>query len=255
MWWKNLLIYVLILSHAFCNEDAIEDLNRIESPLFISLGSHCGVAGGFGIYRKTAFPFDWLLTTNHERFLAILEEDFQFFLDDRYFIRNSNFPTFVEHVHYAIQFRHEWLFPDNNLSTERYEQQIGMMKSKYTRRIERFRRIRNYQGKVFFFRAPYNRYYGLGQVYTPALGVVNSNSFLDEETQVKISFEQALALKRTLDQYFINTNFNLIIINYIEESTPSIEGIEGVYEFKIRAHPQYHIEDYERIFQVIQNIQ
>lgn len=89
MLWKIFGVFVLLFgSLSAADVDLDKSLSSIESPLFVSLGSHCEPAVQLreNQLRKVAFPFDWMETINHEGFLKILDEDFSFFLDKRYFI-------------------------------------------------------------------------------------------------------------------------------------------------------------------------
>jgi len=49
--------------------------------LFVSLGSHCEPASYLREFqlRNIAFPFDWIVSFNHEGAVAILEDNFNFF--------------------------------------------------------------------------------------------------------------------------------------------------------------------------------
>lgn len=188
---------------------------------FVSLGSHCEIAMHLNEnhLRKAAFPFDWLLTCNHDSFLSLLDNDFAHFLDSNYLIQHPAHQNVLENSYYEIEFRHDWPFLDMDL--------------KYDRRTNRFRELRNYQGKVFFIRAAYdlqndpNLYWGIEDIE-------------------QITTEQALEIKKTLDRYFPNLNFTLVILNYLQSNAPPINPIDNVLEFKINKYKKH--EDYTRLF-------
>ena len=214
------------------------NLNTIQSPLLVSLGSHCEIAGMMRAYqiRKTAFPFDWLVTLDHEHYLEILKDDFEHFLDTQYFIQHPIYPTILENCFYEIEFRHDWPFSDFTINPERCAQQIQEMNSKYNRRIGRFRKLKNYPGKVIFFRLAFD---------------VNNDSkpFWGKPDQSKVTYEQALSLKRVLDEYFPDLQFTLVIVNYTDDYIPRIDGIKNVREFKIRKSNKH--EDYKNMFELL----
>ncbi|MFI5334863.1 MAG: DUF1796 family putative cysteine peptidase [Chlamydiales bacterium] len=126
-------------------------------PLFVSLGSHCEVAiqlrdHGF---RTHAYPFDWLISLNHERLIALLDEDFRFFLDGNCFACAPT-PGVVENICYEMEFRHDWPFSDHQTNPSRTEKQLQCIQQKYARRVDRFREIRKHVGPVFFIRVAYD---------------------------------------------------------------------------------------------------
>lgn len=81
-------------------------------PLYFSLGSHCEVADMFGHYglRHAAGPLDWVLTLDYERFLLLLENDFEGFVDERYLTQYLD--NHVVNWLYNVDFRHDWLDSD-----------------------------------------------------------------------------------------------------------------------------------------------
>lgn len=201
----------------------------------VSLGSHCEIAMHLNEnhLRKAAFPFDWLLTCNHDLFHKLLDDDFAFFLDEKYLIQHPNHPYVIENCRYEIEFRHDGPFLDLQCDPIRYRVQLQEMDLKYERRINRFRELRSYQGKVFFIRAAYdlqndpNLYWGIEDIE-------------------QITTEQALEIKKTLDRYFPNLNFTLVILNYLQSNAPPIQPIDNVLEFKINKYKKH--EDYTRLF-------
>jgi Putative papain-like cysteine peptidase (DUF1796) len=207
---------------------------------FVSLGSHCEIAVHLNAnhLRKAAFPFDWLLTCNHDHFLLLLENDFSFFLDEQNLVQHPTSPYVLENTHYEIEFRHDWPFPDLWTDSARFSQQLQEMKTKYDRRINRFRQLRNYQGKVFFIRVAYdlqndpNLYWGVKDIE-------------------QITPKKAQALKDSLDCYFPNLNFTLVIVNYLEAHASPINGVDKVLELKISKHQKQR--DYMNSFKSLIN--
>ncbi len=200
-------------------------------PIFISLGAQCEVAAELvtNQLRKEAYPFDWLVTLNHDRFAQLLNEDFANFLNDQFLFQNPEFPTIIENSYYEIEFRHDWTFPDLWTDPMRYALQLSEMGSKYERRIERFRNLKNHPGKVFFIRAAYDP-------------LLSDSFFLRKEKPTLITQLDAQKLKNALDSYFPKLDFILIIINFVEDLAPKIEGITRVVEFQISKatnHKQY----------------
>jgi len=112
--------------------------------IYISLGSDCSVAYQLQIrnLRKLALPFDWIRINNINSLIAVLETNFQYFLDNLIIERESDkFPIIAEdyidtisktlvikNTRYNIMFPHE--------IKEEYELEI--FKEKYYRRINRF---------------------------------------------------------------------------------------------------------------------
>lgn len=218
-------------------------LSQIESPLFVSLGSHCEIAAWLRAFqmRQTAFPFDWLLTLDHENFLNILKEDFAHFIDPLYFFLNPACPVYLENAYYEIEFRHDWPEDDPTLTfnEERHLRRLEAMREKYPRRVERFREIRNYGAKVYFFRLAFD---------------FNNdpNVYWGKPEQSKITRDEAIALKEALDNYFPMVNFELVIVNWIDEDVPWISGIEGIREFKLRKTDK--ASDFKFMFDLLRSL-
>lgn len=222
------------LSKFFCFASCNTELNDA-CPLFVSLGSHCEVAIQLReqSLRSAAFPFDWLLTLNHERFLALFEEDFELFLEANCFFQHPTNSYMVENDYYQIEWRHDWPFTDYGWDVIRYQQHLLEIQSKYQRRVARFKQLADFQGKVYFLRA--------------AFDFNNDPSvYWGESSQARISVEQAVSLKEVLEKYFPSLEFELVIINYVEENAPAIVGIKKIREFKIRK--SHKLVDYRDMF-------
>lgn len=223
--------FLLILSSLVSSE---------HSMLFVSLGSHCEIAGslsGNGL-RKVAFPFDWLLTFNLDGLIECIEERFQYFLDERYFSRHPDFCHMIENSYYQIEFRHDWPFPEERCSPERYALQTEKMREKYPRRIERFYDLNHYPGKVFFIRIPFD--------YS-----IDPNPYWNQPGIDRIEADEARKLQVVLSRVFPDLDFRVVIINYLESSPDPLSEIGDVMEFKVsRSNKDL---DYQRIFEFIKS--
>lgn len=142
-------------------ENETVSLNSLgKKPLFVSLGSHCEIALALkrNMIRSAAFPFDWCLTLNNDLLIDILENDFQYFLDDEYLFYDDNWTINVNkhnrllNTKYQIEFLHE-----GEWNEDRFDEMVKSFKAKYLRRITRFRSLKDYKGKVFFFRIAFER--------------------------------------------------------------------------------------------------
>lgn len=207
---KFLSVLILLLGHLTADAKI--------NPLFVSLG-YCEVAVKPREHelRTEAFPFDWLLTLNHERFAELLDNDFAFFLDEQYMFQNPENPSYLENKYYEIEFRHDPPSTPVSYLTDHLQE----ITPKYEKRISQFRQLGNYPGKVFFIRSAYDLQNG-------------GSYYWFQENQKVISEEQAVILKKSLDRFFPSLDFTLVIINYKEENTPSIRNINGIIEFQIR---------------------
>ena len=221
---KILILHILLvfLVSRVLAEDA--------STLYVSLGSYCEAAGSLreNKLRTEAFPFDWLLTFNQEKLISLLENDFSFFLEEKYLFRDPNRLSAVENSYYEMEFRHDFL----EESGEEFKKNLQEIQEKYDRRIQRFRELKNHKGKVVFIRVAYDLSHG-GPVYWW------------QENYGSIHAENAAILKCALDRFFSDLNFTLVIVNYVEENVPKIKDIDGVLEFKIRK--SHRTVDYMRM--------
>jgi len=187
-------------------------------PLFVSLGCDCMPSihlRGQGL-RQAAFPFDWNFTFLLDKFLLILEEDFAAFLSPRHLIEKQ--VGGILNTRYMIDFKHDGIFLDattGGISTD--------VSEKYERRIERFRNLRNYRGKVVFIRSAHDfarfPFYEYG-----------------DKNIGKINATEAVALRDALVRYFPHLDFALVIVNYDTASFPAITGIDRVIEFRISSY-------------------
>lgn len=199
---KAILSLFLILPIAnFADEDPAErqiaELWTHEA-LFVSLGSYCGPAQFLhhcGM-RKAAFPLDWVVSLDGETLIEMIEQDFLNFLNEAYYSAPFGSPPL--HTSYHLEFRHD-----------AYQAEEFM--TKYRRRIERFRTLANYTGKVFFIRAAL------------PLTAFNPRPYYLIQDDTEISDEYALRLYNALRNRFPNTNIGLIIINWEDNRSFEVE--------------------------------
>ncbi|MBI2743534.1 MAG: hypothetical protein HYX48_06425 [Chlamydiales bacterium] len=213
-------------------------LNAESPPLFVSLGSHCEVAVKLrenGL-RLKAYPFDWITTFDAKGFIQLLDEDFQHFVSEEQIIQHPYRPDYLENTCYQVEFRHEWPFLDHESSILRFVQQLSYIQNKYERRIDRFRQLASYPGKVFFIRTAFDF-------------ENDPHSYWAQERHARITKEEAEALKEALQRYFPSLDFTLVIINYTEEYARDITGVDRVIECKIRKSDKHG--DYRRLFEAL----
>lgn len=225
-----LTICLMILQPIFPKEifDFEGQIIADKKPLFVSLGSGCDTAitlRDCGL-RNAALPFDWLVTGNHERFIQLLDDDFKYFIDERYFIPvedASDHPNSLKNTHYDVVFYHEGLVPYDWHDEDKYKEQIDRMRAKYKRRIERFQQLRYYPGTVYFIR-----------------------NFTSPAIQASWHPILAVELRCALQRYFPALDFTLVIVTYADVQGTEIKGIEGVREFKMH-RPDWRSE-YEKMY-------
>jgi len=170
---------------------------------FVSLGSYCEVAHNLSRsgLRLEGYPFDYITTIDSEGLLKMLEEDFEFFLDDKYLTTSPRDPDHpLYNNYYKMEFLHEGDFNIEN--KEVYDTNLKIFKERYTRKIDRFRNLK-YKEKVIFIR--HARYYEPRREYH------------DKENEY-ISDDYAIRLYNTLSSYFKELNFKLIIINKYDDN-------------------------------------
>ncbi len=223
---------MLLIGNAFAVDFNYEgSLCMEESPIFISLGSHCDIAFTLrksGL-RKAAFPFDWLVTADHDRFIKIFEEDFEFFIDEKSLNWVPEIHNSFKNSRYEVFFYHEAPKEAKWKNEEEFKQHINAIKIKYDRRIYRLRKLKQYPGKVFFLRT----------------------FFWKEKCKGDQNSRQAREIKRTLDLYFPDLNFTLVIINYTDDNVPNLEPIQDVIEFKInRSNYEAELDEVYKMLKV-----
>ena len=188
----------VLLADTNQQSDQINIHEYIGDPLFISLGSWCNVAINLkrNGMRKAAFPFDWIASVDCEKFLEIFTSDFKYFLDDNYlFIKDSH----IFNNYYNLEFPHDQCLP------QEMAELWATFKDKYMRRIDRFRELEHYKGKVYFIRSSF------GYSNDP------ERHFKCAEN-ISISDVYAWRLFHTLLDRFPQLDFTLIICDLVKEA-------------------------------------
>lgn len=166
-----------------------------QEPLFVSLGSFCQTAHMHrecGI-RKAAFPFDWIISFDGEKLIDILEEDFLHFLNSNFFKVSASRQELLNY-HYRLEFLNEGDWEDAGYDIKEFS-------LKCQRRIDRFRQLASYQGKVFFVRTAY------------PLSFSDPYRIWKIKENIEITYEYADKLHKALKKYFPELDFTLIIMN------------------------------------------
>jgi len=173
--------------------------------LFVSLGSICRTADvlrecGF---RACAFPFDWIISTDGEKLIEILDTDFQGFITNEMpfldeSISLSRGGLTLLHPYYHLEFTHE--SSKNEMGA--YFIDWKNFHSKFQRRIDRFRQLEHFKGKVFFVRCAW-----FDCTVDPYL------TYRCYEN-IEISAEYSLRLFEALKRRFPALDFSLIIQNH-----------------------------------------
>ncbi len=191
-----------------------DELEKKNTAQIISLGGDCHTTIALRDlgFRKEAFPFDWVISTDHSVFIKILNEDFYNFLDENCFVIVDGVPS-RRNIYYVFDFPHDF-----DLSEDR-KSEWASFKEKYERRIERFRALRLYQGKVFFIRTLWSQ----------------------PTEEVQENYKRTIEIRDALDRYFPELDYTLIIWSYSDLNIPALEPIEHVIELRIpRAHRAFH---------------
>lgn len=204
-------ISIALMSPVYGDLETIEgddvDISKFnQETLFISLGSYCApasLARSCG-YRKAAFPFDWNITLDGEKLLEILNENFQNFLIDEYLVP-FGWATLLN-TYYHIEFVHDGSWDGSHSSFY-----MPILLSKYKRRIERFKKLKEHHGHVVFMRSAYIN------------SIEDLNRFYKIKENIEISEDYALRLYETLNNYFPTLNFSLVIINNHKHQNLKIE--------------------------------
>jgi hypothetical protein len=193
-----------------------------EAPIFISLGSYCApayVLKEMGL-RKPTFPFDWILSIDGEKLLEVLEDDFLHFLDLEYLIPGPK-SELLGNTYYHLEFSHTK--KSNGLPYYYDNEELDKFIASYQRKIERFRNLKSYPGKVYFVRVPC------------ALSTIAT--FKDEKN-LEISEEYAIRLYNTLKRRFENIDLSLIIINQSKDVREVRKNItENIVMFSLSITP------------------
>ncbi len=184
-----------------------------QHPLFFSLGSNCEIANmlGHSGLRHAAGPLDWVLTLDYDRFLLLLENDFEGFVDERFLTQYPD--THVINSLYNIDFRHDW--PDLD-----FAKHLPEVQERLGRRIQRILELKNHEGKVYFIRGAFD---------------TNINPLLPTITKecTKITPQDAENIRSVLKRKYPKLDFVLVIFNYVEELVGDFSDLNGVMEFKV----------------------
>jgi hypothetical protein len=184
-------------------------LETSTDPLFVSLGSTCGPATAMrsaGV-RKGAFPLDWLFSFDGEKIIEMLDTDFLHFTNQAYLTRHAN--RGLLNTYYHLEFPHDGTWTGANFSRN-----VPPFQKKYQRRIDRFRRLRQYHGKIYFVRCAWY------------LSTQPSYAFSSPEN-LQISEDYAKRLYNALKRYFPNVDVYLVIKNPSQRGQPGSTKILG----------------------------
>lgn len=202
-----------------------------DDVLFVSLGSTCHPAGILRNLhlRKEAHPFDWMLTIDGKKMIEILDTNFDYFLKEE-FLKPHPTSGILLHKRYHIEFSRE----PNSFGALEFKH-MDQLKERFTRKIERFKRIRNYSGKVFFIRESWDL-------------STNRNYNFPDAGNLEMSRGYASELFEALKRFFPKVDFDLVIINR-EDGKLTFEG--GQIDEHI--HMFYGDTDYESIMLTLLN--
>lgn len=224
-----------------CDDEAREEVFQTsQDPLFVSLGSTCEPAHmlRYCELRKFAFPFDWIVSFDGEALIEMLRNDFKNFLKDEYFVPYG-LAGHLLNTYYHLEFLHEGDF------NQEFDENLEKLKHKYVRRIDRFKSLKYYRGKVFFIR------------YAYLYSTTDPNRFYKFEDNLEISKEYALRLHRSLKCIFPNLDFELIIINRSESDRFQEQEKAGIHVRMFTVYPNLElskkIENYTDFFHTLIN--
>lgn len=173
----------------------LEELQK--ENLFVSLGSTCDPAKmlRFCGFRKVAYPFDWLVSMDGDKVREMIEDDFAYFLEPSCLVSYASGSALL-HTFYHLEFLH-----DGKWSAAEYSTSWATLYAKYQRRIERFRSLENFSGRVFFIRTAYPHSHNDPHRY-----------YLVEEN-LEITEKAAQELYGSLKKRFPRLKFTLVILN------------------------------------------
>lgn len=237
----NFLLLSFNLNYIFSCHSNPDEIFLNDKPIILSLGSQCEVTtkiNKFG-FRDSSFIFDWILSVDIYGIINVLNDNFNYFFDQNYFEIHPYMPWFLINTKYGFEYRHDWNESHNfwkNFNS--YKITYESIKVRYDRRIERFKKLRKFKGKVFFLRAAFD-----SETCLIAKKMYNRNLF-------KITYQEAIELKNALKSYFPKLNFTLIIINYNEETEETLAFEDSdIIEFKFTKNKKD--EGYENLFKII----
>jgi len=218
---KFLVVYTLLLLAVVSNAQAYDPWDGYlndkplvafasDGPLFVSLGSTCEPAHeirGLNL-RKAAFPFDWMVSADHDQLINMINDDLKHFCDENYLEASMVKKVILLNTYYSIVFPHEGKWDPAS-----FEASYVKFKEKYERRIQRFKEISNFPGKVFFIRAarPY---------------ADSDQTIFKDKRNVEISDETARELYQALKNKFPNLDLTLIVLNVTDGTEVVLNHIE-----------------------------
>lgn len=105
--------------------------------------------------RLAAFPFDWILSFDHEKFVDLLTQKCADFTNPIYLKRSPS--GTVVHTKWMLDFRHDWKVSSEN---EWNNEETTQILAKYNRRIQRFFTVlQDFKGTVHFYRTSFPKDY------------------------------------------------------------------------------------------------
>lgn len=181
----------------------------VAAPLLVGLGYNCYAAYQIQRhgYRKAAYPFDWgffpLVGLN--RCLASNLDDFCKASD----LEKVSDIGYIMHKLYKFAFIHD--FHD---ITGSWQSHLPNVQTKYARRIQRFKDLANYSGRIYFVRTIHN----------------------EENALQRADIENIIQLKRELQKLFPMRDFELILIFY---------GLKNMHNWSIIGVRDFYISEIE----------
>ena len=192
------------------NQKAINQyLETSTDPLFVSLGSTCGPATAMRAsgLRKAAFPIDWLFSFDGDKIIEMLDTDFKHFTNPKSLSPFVN--GLILNTQYRLEFAHDGIWTKAN-----FNQNFQIFQKKYQRRIERFRKLREYHGKIYFVRCAW---------YLST----HRNFAFSSRGNIEISEEYAKRLYAALQRYFPKVDIYLVIRNNPLKNTTGSSKLLG----------------------------
>ena len=196
-------------AEALCQQSINQYLETSFEPLFVSLGSTCGPATAMrsaGV-RKAAFPLDWMFSFDGDKIIEMLDTDFAYFTNPRHLKPFVN--GLILNTQYRLEFAHDGIWTKEN-----FNQNFQGFQKKYQRRIERFRKLRQYHGKIYFVRCAW---------YLST----HRNYAFSSPGNLEISEEYAKRLYAALQRYFPQVDIYLVIRNNPQKNESSSSKLLG----------------------------
>lgn len=229
-----LFILGCINASCYAKENTEVELQLSGEPLLVSLGSTCEPAHMFRLceLRKTAFPFDWIVSFDGKAIIELLENNFEDFFNEKYFVPYG--PGHLVQARYHLEFLHDGDF------NQQFDLNFAKLKEKYSRRIQRFRNLNDYIGKVFFVRCACRA------------SMTSPLRFYRFKDNLELTEDYALRLYQALKFFFPKLDFDLIIINCSDGESFEEEKTKCDHVRIFKIHPelelQKKIESYKAFF-------